>query len=86
MNTQNEAMAAEALYTERHVRQQHERTISELRAEIERLTAALGVIARTTFSGSDSSDDYMRGNQDAHETCARLAQVALRDEQARDAK
>jgi hypothetical protein len=45
-------------------------------------TEALEVIARTTFSGSDSTDDYMRGNRDAHETCAKIARAALAAAQA----
>jgi hypothetical protein len=34
-------------------------------------------IARTTFSGSEMGDEYIRGNQDAHATCARMARAAL---------
>lgn len=47
------------------------------RAHVERLTAALQTINRTTFSGSEQSEDYMRGNLDAHKTCASLARAAL---------
>lgn len=46
-------------------------------AQIEPLTAALETISRTTFSGSDMNEDYMRGNRDAHETCRRFADAAL---------
>lgn len=38
---------------------------------------ALEAIARTTFSGSDMDNDYMRGNRDAHATCSRMAKAAL---------
>ena len=46
-------------------------------AQIEPLTVALETISRTTFSGSDMDEDYMRGNRDAHETCRGLADAAL---------
>jgi len=39
--------------------------------------ADLETIARTTFSGSEMGDEYMRGNRDAHATCANIARRAL---------
>lgn len=38
---------------------------------------ALEVIERTAFSGSEMSDEYMRGNRDAHAVCADIARRAL---------
>jgi hypothetical protein len=38
---------------------------------------ALETIARTTFSGSEMNEAYMRGNRDAHATCAAMAKAAL---------
>jgi hypothetical protein len=46
-------------------------------AAVEPARQALEAIARTTFSGSEQSDDYMRGNRDAHATCASMARAAL---------
>lgn len=44
---------------------------------------ALESIARTTFSGSEMGDEYQRGNEDAHATCARIARAALSASEAK---
>jgi len=41
------------------------------------LVKALEMIARTTFSGKENDDSYIRGNSDAHEFCALVARAAL---------
>lgn len=41
------------------------------------MRACLEAIMRTTFSGSEMGDEYRRGNEDAHATCARMAKSAL---------
>ncbi|MET4341914.1 hypothetical protein [Bradyrhizobium sp. RT9a] len=46
-------------------------------AQPEPMRTALEAIARTTFSGSEMDEAYMRGNHDAHATCARMANAAL---------
>ncbi len=60
------------------------RELAEARARLttvenqnERLKECLGTISRTKFSGSEMGADYMRGNNDAHETCARMARAGL---------
>lgn len=45
--------------------------------DVATMREALGVIARTTFSGNEMGDEYRRGNEDAHQTCRRLALAAL---------
>jgi len=51
--------------------------IADQKKEIAALRKALEVIKLTTFSGSEIGENYWRGNRDAHETCRRLATVAL---------
>lgn len=45
----------------------------------DRLREALRTIERTIFSGSEISEEYQRGNRDAHEVCRRIATSALRE-------
>ena len=54
--------------------------IASLRAKLESARKALEMIERTTFSGSEMSDAYLRGNREAHEVCAGMARAALTDE------
>ena len=51
--------------------------IRDLRSRVAELEKALETISRTTFSGSEMGDEYLRGNRDAHEKCAGLARSAL---------
>lgn len=37
----------------------------------------LETIAKTRFSGSEIGEDYIRGNEDAHETCSRMIRAAI---------
>lgn len=91
MGTQNEAMAAGALYTERYVREQHERTISELYDKIagdrEVMKTALTVLcmARRTWAGPmgwgpSQIKDFDIAVGGLH------AALGISDEQSKDAK
>ncbi len=44
---------------------------------MEPVRQALEAIARTTFSGSEMDESYMRGNRDAHATCAAMARSVI---------